>query len=212
VTWRHRRLTSRIKDPLWAGMFAASGTGIQLSSGPHDGRLLQQFVIRRGDGNYAASLYSDDGGETWTMGSLIGPGVDENKIVQLSDGSILFNSRARPFRLVARSTDGGASFQGLRPDSQLADPGNNGSIIRYPRSRALLFSNTEHTADRVNLTVKLSCDDGATWPFRRSVVSGAAAYSTMVILPDGDIGLLLERGNYRAISFTRFPVSAIGRC
>ena len=57
-----------------AGMFATSGEGIQLRYGPHAGRLIQQFVgqIVQPDGTkeiQAYSVFSDDGGDTWQMGT-----------------------------------------------------------------------------------------------------------------------------------------------
>ncbi|MFC4058551.1 exo-alpha-sialidase [Planomonospora corallina] len=212
VTWKHRRITKMIKNPAWAGLFAASGEGIQLRRGPHAGRLVQQYAVRYNGGNYAASAYSDDHGETWKMGALVGPGADENKTVELSDGTIMLNSRAAPYRKIAYSTDGGVTYTPFAGEPQLADPANNGSIMRYapdapasdPRSKWLLFSNTESTSGRQNLTVKMSCDDGRTWPIRKTVEAGSAAYSTLTLLRDGRLGLLYERDNYRHVSFTSF--------
>lgn len=220
LTWRHRRLTSMIKHRGWGGMFAASGAGIQLRGGPYAGRLVQQFTVRRDGRQYGVSVMSDDDGATWRAGALVGPGLNENKSVQLGDGSLLLNSRARPYRLVARSTDGGETWTRPVPDRQLPDPSNNGAIVRYdpaaardnPRARWLLFSNTADSLRRRNLTVRLSCDGGRTWPFGRTVVPGPAGYSTLAILPTGDVGLLFERGKYEAISFVRLPLASIGVC
>lgn len=203
VTWAHRRITAAIKDPAWGGIFAASGQGIQLVEGTHAGRLLQQYVIRHDGKNFGASAYSDDHGVTWQMGALAGPGVDENKTVELSDGRVMLNSRATPHRLIAWSEDGGLHYSGLRPDSQLVDPGNNGAIIRTA-PRRLAISHTAHPNERRNLVVQLSCNDGQTWSPGGVVESGAAGYSTLVTLPGGDIGVLYERGTYEAITFARF--------
>lgn len=221
-TWRHRRITDMVKDPAWGGMFAASGEGIQLRRGPHAGRLIQQYTVRFDGQNYALSVYSDDHGETWRAGELVGPGADENKTVELSDGRVLLNSRAAPHRLVAISEDGGETYTPFEPDPELVDPANNGSIIRAfpdaepddPRAGWLLFSNTEDTGIRRNLTVKLSCDDGETRPVRKVVEHGAAAYSTLTPLGDGssddglggEYGLFFEREGYRHLSFTRFDL------
>lgn len=211
VTWRHRRLTAMIKDPAWGGLFATSGHGIQLTQGPYAGRLLQQFVIRFNGANYGASLISDDHGESWRMGALVGPGVDENKVVELTNGTVQLNARATPYRLIAESRDGGATYGALRADRTLIDPGNNASIVRVSRG-ALLFSNTADRTSRARLTLRRSCDDGATWPVSRLLVNGAAAYSTMTLLPNGDVGLLFERGAYAAISYIRLPASWVGHC
>ncbi|EHY91143.1 LOW QUALITY PROTEIN: putative carbohydrate binding protein,alpha-galactosidase family protein,BNR/Asp-box repeat protein [Saccharomonospora azurea NA-128] len=213
-TWQHRRITDLVKDPAWGGMFAASGEGIQLRRGEHAGRLIQQYTVRHDGQNYAVTAYSDDHGETWQTGEPVGPGADENKTVELSDGRVLLNSRAAPYRLTAVSEDGGETYTPFEQDTELVDPANNGSIIRAfpdaepddPRARWLLFSNTEDTGIRRNLTVKLSCDDGETWPVRKVVEHGAAAYSTLTPLGDGEYGLFFEREGYRHLSFTRFDL------
>lgn len=212
LTWTHRRITASIKDPLWAGLFASSGQGIQLRQGDHAGRLIQQFVIRFDKAHYAASAFSDDHGATWHMGEPVGPGLDENKVVELSDGRVMLNSRAKPFRLVAWSSDGGISYNGLHPDSQLVDPANNGAVIRAnpaarpgsPEARRLLISHTADSAERRNLVIQRSCDDGKTWNLARVIESGSAGYSTLISLPGGDVGLLYERGNHEHITFARF--------
>ncbi|MEU8624696.1 sialidase family protein [Streptomyces sp. NPDC048669] len=218
LTWTHRRITKQIKDPAWAGMFAASGEGIQLRNGAHKGRLIQQYAVRINGANYAASAYSDDHGATWKMGKPVGPGGDENKTVELNDGTVMLNNRSAPYRTIAYSTDGGVTYTPFVQDTQLPDPANNASVIRYapdaaasdPQSSWLLFSNTEDTGARRNLTVKMSCDNGKTWPIRKVVDPGAAAYSTLTRLPDGRLGLLYERGNAEHITYDSFDLKWLG--
>ncbi|WP_405900566.1 exo-alpha-sialidase [Streptomyces sp. NBC_00727] len=217
LTWTHRRITKQIKNPAWGGMFAASGEGIQLRNGAHKGRLIQQYAIRNNGANYAVSAYSDDHGETWHMGTPVGPGGDENKTVELNDGTVMLNNRSAPYRTVAYSTDGGVTYTPFVQDTQLPDPANNGSVMRYapeapasdPQSTWLLFSNTEATS-RKNLTVKMSCDNGRTWPIKKVVDAGAAAYSTLTRLPSGRLGLLYERGNYEHITYSSFDLKWLG--
>jgi sialidase-1 len=212
VTWTHRRLTKAIKRPEWVSLFASSGAGIQLRRAPYAGRLVQPYAVRIGATFYAASALSDDHGATWRMGGLVGPGADENKVVELADGRLLLNSRAKPYRKVAWSSDGGATWTGWRDEPQLIDPANNGALIRWDegargaRRHWLLFSNTEHASQRRNVTVKLSCDDGATWPVRMVVDSGPSAYSTIARLGNGRLGVLYERGPYQTIRFASFPM------
>lgn len=212
ITWHARRITQKVKNPAWGGLFAASGEGIQLRQGPYAGRLIQQYVIRIHGRNYAASLYSDDDGKTWKMGRPIGPGMDENKSVGLVDGDVLLDVRARPKRLFALSTNGGESWSAPQPVSALTDPGDNGSIIRYapdapasdPESRWLLESNTNDPDIRRNLVVRMSCDDGKTWPIVRVVDPGSTAYSTLTMEPGKRIGLFYERDGYRYMTYTSF--------
>ncbi|NYV74613.1 exo-alpha-sialidase [Streptomyces sp. UH6] len=222
LTWKHERITAEIKNPAWAGVFAASGEGIQLRQGAHKGRLIQQYAIRDNGANYAVSAYSDDHGATWRTGTPVGPGGDENKTVELSDGRVMLNNRSAPYRTVAHSSDGGVTYTPFQRDTELPDPANNGSVVRFapdaapshPRASWLLFSNTATTNSRSNLTVRLSCDNGQNWPVRRTVETGAAAYSTLTPLGDGmgnaRVGLLWERANYQHITYSSFDLQWLG--
>ena len=72
-----------------------------------------------------------------------------------------------------------------------------------------MFANPASTR-RERLTVRVSDDDGASWPLARVVHEGPAAYSSLVALPDGSIGLLFERGErspYERITFARLPMA-----
>lgn len=87
----------------------------------------------------------------------------------------MLNNRSAPYRTVAYSSDGGVTYTPFTQDTNLRDPANNGSVIRYapdvpashPQASWLLFSNTDSTA-RKNLTVKMSCDNGRTGRSGRS--------------------------------------------
>ena len=57
------------------------------------------------------------------------------------------------------------------------------------------------------MTVRLSYDEGQTWPISKMIHTGPAAYSCLTVLADGTIGLLYERGQanpYETIAFARF--------
>lgn len=220
-TWHSRRITPDIKKKSWNGIFAASGEGIQLNTGKYKGRLVQQYVIMNNGGEYTATAYSDDHGKHWQMGKLVGPGMNESKVVQLADGELMLNVRAAPHRRVAYSHDGGKTWSKPKPDRQQTDPSDNGSIIRYapnakssdPKSHWLLLSNNDDPSMRRNLTVKMSCDDGKTWPISGVVDPGSAGYSTMTKLPSGKIGLFYEAAGYRHMNYTSFgPKRLNGLC
>ena len=225
ATWRGPRiLTPVLKPPGATGMFATSGHGIQLSAhSPARGRLLQPYAWLDADRRmHAANAWSDDHGATWTLGASIGTGLDENKAVELADGRVMQNIRAyektRTHRLVAFSRDGGITFGAVVEDVQLPDPRNNADVIRVApdaspdsrEARMLLFSNTAHETRRENLTVRLSCDSGRSWPVSKTVEPGLAMYSVMARLPDGTIGLLYENGDAKGITFARFDLAWLG--
>lgn len=215
LTWQHRSLTTMLKRPGITGLFAAAGAGIQIHTGPFTGRLVQQFVLLHQGNIKAASAYSDDHGETWTLGEFIS-GANENKVVCLADGSLLMHSRATPHRLTALSTDGGHSYTTAQPHRELPDPSDNGSVARFdglPNVAAWATPETEnwliatHNHDpllRRNTLLKLSVDNGATWPYAVVLCAGSSQYSTAARLPDGRIGVLYERQGYQEIVFVAF--------
>lgn len=202
-----------------AGMFASSGEGIQLKYGQYKGRLIQQFAgkVKQADGStviQAYSVYSDDHGRTWQRGAFVGTGMDENKVVELSDGRVMLNSRDSANgggRKVAISTDGGATYGAVRYDSALVDPTNNAGLTHmYPdaaegsaAAKVLLFSNANNRSSRSNGTVRYSCDNGATWSAGKQFKSGAMSYSTITALSDGTFGVFYE-GDNNTMTFGKF--------
>lgn len=234
LTWQHRRITAQLKlrpparpaEPDITGIFAAAGQGIQIHTGPYRGRLVQQFVVLAGGEIMAASAYSDDHGDTWTLGELIGARThghapNENKVAALQDGRLLLHSRGTPRRLAATSDDGGATWSALRPVEDLPDPGDNGSLVRFDGLPSvpflshdatgswLLATNNHDTALRRNTVLSLSTDNGLSWPAKLVLCPGSSAYSTAARLPDGNIGVLYERQGYREIVFASIPAEQL---
>ena len=201
-------------------MFATSGEGIQLRYGEHAGRLIQQYAgaVRQENGGQviqAYSVYSDDHGETWQRGEFAGSAMDENKTVELSDGRVMLNSRDNAngkMRKVAYSTDGGHSYGEVTRDAELPDPTNNAAITRLhpdaPQGSAdakkLIFTNSNSTTDRANGGVRLSCDDGQTWPGLRTLETGTFGYSTATAIGDGRLGVLWESNYTDRMMFSSF--------
>ncbi|MBK7214428.1 MAG: exo-alpha-sialidase [Bacteroidales bacterium] len=204
-------ITSQITKSEWQKdfKFITSGSGIQTSKG----KLIHTLV------NLQKGLFifgSDDHGKSWhLMETPIKP-ADESKIVQLSDGSWMVNSRVNGlgYRYVHQSNDEGKSWSS-KIDSSLVDPGCNASILRYSSTKGttqenmLLFSNANNTSERVNLSIRISYDDGKTWTAGKTIYDGSSAYSSMTILSNGDIGLLFEKDNYQEIAFVIVPMQWI---
>ncbi len=212
VTWSKLiDLTPQIKDPAWQAIFATSGTHFQTSRA----RFLVPIVVFDPNKSLTSrNAYSDDNGKTWKIGSAIAPGTDESKVIELADGTVLQNMRNGKTRSVARSKDGGITFDNLNAhDAGLIDPTCNAGLARYRHGGkdVLLFTNAA-SAKRENLTVKLSRDGGRTWPESRTLHAGPAAYSTVLPLRDGTIAVLYERGDKHSvekITFARFDLSWI---
>jgi len=181
-------------------IFITSGSGIQAK----DGTLLHT-IVHVNDGN--ALFGSDDHGKTWKpFGKPVKNG-DECKVVELSDGSWMINSRWRGGgRQIHVTKDRGNTWES-RYDTTLADPQCNAQIMRY--GNMLLFSNCKSPNRRALLHLRASADDGRTWTEGLCIEPNGAAYSDMTILPDGDIGILYEGAGYSTIDFVTVPLADV---
>ena len=161
---------------------------------------------------------SDDGGRSWKYGEFAPSGVDgrgnEVQMVELSDGRVMLNSRGSSgerFRKVAVSANGGATWSELHDDRTLPEPRCEGFILRYDEPSgagkgSILFVNSAVQTSRSHGTVRMSEDDGATWPIARELVPGSFAYSCLAVLPDRTIVCLYETDDYRRIAMLRFTI------
>ena len=59
------------------------------------------------------------------------------------------------------------------------------------------------------MTVRLSYDEGKTWPIAKLLNAGGSAYSCLTVLPGMQIGCLYENGRHRPaekVTFARFSL------
>jgi sialidase-1 len=209
-------ITATVKQADWTWYATGPGVGIQTRSG----RLVipANHAVSGSGMHHSHVVFSDDGGRSWQMGGSADAGTNESQVVELIDGRLMLNMRNHPpkaenFRLVATSGDGGRTWSQARPDLVLIEPPAQASLLRSTSVAAdgrnrLLFSNPA-SARRERMTVRMSDDDGATWPVSRVVHEGPSAYSSLVVLPDRSIGLLFERGDrspYEKITFVRLTL------
>jgi len=99
-------------------------------------------------------------------------------------------------RQIAYSTDGGSSWENMQHDESLIEPICQASILHtnFKNQDLLLFLNPSDKKKRINMTLKLSRDDGKTWPITKSIYPGPSAYSDLTKITKGQIGLLYEAG------------------
>jgi sialidase-1 len=205
------------RDYDWRVIAIGPGHGIQLRSG----RLLAPVWIspgHGGDGHHpqvVSTIYSDDGGRTWERGEIVGdphgPSAGEPVAVERSDGSVLLNARSedlrldRVYRVVSVSPDGATGWSTPRLDRELPDPICFGSLHRYD-AETLLFSNvhlgvkTDFVLRRLKLRgareplgIRVSFDDGASWPVAKIYQRDEAGYSDINVR-NGTIYSLYEQG------------------
>lgn len=201
-------ITNQISKPEWNQdfKFITSGRGIQTQSG-----ILLHTLVNLNNGLHVFG--SKDHGETWFLiDSPIIPG-DESKIVELVDETWMINSRVNKsgLRFVHTSKDKGTTWNS-KADSTLIDASCNASFIRYTSTKngflknRLIFSNANSKNMRENLTIKISYDEGKTWKYSKSVYAGEAAYSSLSILKNGDIGVFFEKDNYKKNVFAKITL------
>jgi sialidase-1 len=208
VTWAEPTdLTATLKHDDWEWYATGPGHGIQLTRPPYAGRLV--IPCDHTDVGkhrcWSHVVFSDDHGRTWALGgSVPDDHTSEAEIVELVDGRLMFNIRNWPprdahRRAVSLSSDGGRTWSKTHHDDALITPHCQGSILRYTArpqhaKNRILFSNPADVDERVNMTVRLSYDEGKTWPVAKRIHAGPSAYSCLVVLPDRTIGLLYEGG------------------
>jgi sialidase-1 len=140
----------------------------------------------------------------------------ECQVVELDSGDYMMSIRSAyedpSYRKVAISNNSGDSWTPVEYDYELITPHCMASIMRYTSSwdydtSMLLFSNPACADERIDLTVKVSYDEGNTWPVSRLVNENHSGYSCLTILKDNTIGCLYENGDlnyYDRISFVQF--------
>jgi len=201
-------LTARLRRENWAWYGTGPGIGIQLK----DGRLVipaYHSVLPSGD--YESHLiYSDDHGKTWKLGGTVGGNSSECQVAQRRDGTLYLNARTlrrTQYRTIATSRDRGASWSRPQFDKALFDPPCQAALLVLPgQKRPLWLFSHPAGPKRRNLTVRVSFDEGLTWPRSRLLVAGDAQYSSLALLPDGRLGCLFEswRNDNYQILFARF--------
>ncbi len=215
-TWSARReVTDDVKDSSWSWYATGPGVGIQLQTGSYAGRLIIPSDHNSGvRGSHM--MYSDDHGANWTYGLPMVPGCNECQAVELYDSTVLNNARSYDtdpdHRAIASSTDGGHTWSEIWFDQALPEPTCQASFLRLTHAdrqdiNRVIFSNPAHISSRVNMTVKLSYDEAATWPVAKQIYSGSSAYSCLTVLPDWNMGCLYERDSYSIITLARFSLA-----
>lgn len=207
-TWSEpQNITQQTKKAEWWLFAPAPGHGITLK----DGTLVFPTQGRDSQGMPFSNItYSRDGGKTWTASNAAYTNTTECMAVELNDGSIMLNMRDNRNR-------GNTSVNGRRicithdmgetwtehPTSRnaLIEPTCMASLHKhiYKRKKEaksiLLFCNPESCRERNNMTLKVSFDDGQTWPSAHKVLLdewGGFGYSCITSVDDETIGILYE--------------------
>ena len=212
-TWsKSRFVTEQFKPKSRSWLLTGPGHGIQLTQGRYRGRLV---IPCYGQGS-GYVVYSDDKGETWTVGGS-SPTMDINEAVcvELLGGDVMLNARS-PGKTRNRGTctltDGGKT---LKPGTarfipELPDPNCQGSTLRHSwpkdgKPGMILYAGPGLPTGRVRATLWASYDEGKTWPFRQQIYAGGSGYSDLAVLPNGKVLYLFEKDGKQDLGFTIIP-------
>jgi len=209
LTWSEpENLTRVCKQEEWWLWAPAPGHGITMK----DGTLVFPTQGRDESGKPFSNItWSRDDGKTWKTSNPASSGTTENMVVELSDGSVMLNARdnqnrgntsADNGRNIHVTNDLGETWT-THPTSHnaLIEPTCMASIHRHfytengETKSILVFSNPNSKTSRDHMTIKVSLDDGLTWPekFWLLLDSGKGrGYSCLTSINEQTIGILYE--------------------
>lgn len=207
LTWSEPMNITPIKKKEWWLYAPAPGHGITLS----DGTLVLPTQGRDEAGQPFSNItWSKDGGRTWTTSNPATKNTTECMAVELSDGSIMLNMRDNRNRgneevngrSVFITNDLGETWAEHHTSrNALIEPTCMASLHKHvyqengDEKTMLLFVNPASTSKRHNITLKVSYDDGNTWPEDKHILLdeySGRGYSCITSISDSTIGILYE--------------------
>ena len=221
LTWSEPvNITEQVKDPKWRFVLQGPGRGITMQ----DGTLVFAAQYRsapdgpHGGKPFSTILWSKDRGERWHLGTGVKVDTTEAQVVELDDGVLMINCRdnRRGARSIYTTRDLGQTWQ-VHPTSRsaLVEPVCMASLLRVDHDalgRLLLFSNPATTEGRFDMTLKVSRDDGASWPASMWTLYDQRkgfGYSCLTRIDADHVGVLYE--GVRELYFLRFPIRDLVR-
>ncbi len=217
-------LTRMCKKEKWWLWAPAPGHGITLD----DGTLVFPTQGRDEKGRSFSNItWSGDGGQTWKTTNIASYGTTENMIAQLTDGSVMINARDGRSRGNTSDTNGRVIFvtDNLgetwkeHPTSRkaLIEPTCMASLHKHEytendqKKSILVFSNPSSKTSRDHMTIKVSFDDGKTWPEKYWILldeKKGRGYSCLTSVDEQTIGILYE-GSQADLIFQKIALSEL---
>lgn len=224
ATWSEpENITRQVKKEDWWLFCPAPGSGITLN----DGTLVIPTQGRDEKGEpFSNIIYSLDRGKTWQSSNPAYSGVNECMAVQLTDGSIMLNMRDGRNRnnteingrVICTTKDLGNTWT-EHPTSRkaLIEPTCMASLYKHSyiseneKKSLLLFCNPNSISKRNNITLKVSFDDGMTWPEDKWILLdelSGRGYSCITSVDAETIGVLYESSQADMV-FQKIKISEI---
>jgi sialidase-1 len=223
LSWSEvREITPSVKKAHWRWYTVGPAGAIRLRYNDRfPGRIIvpaNHSVDAGSDNDYLGAhvIYSDDEGASWKVGAVDSEGQstvnpNETTVVELKDGTLYFNTRNHSStdtianRAITYSRDGGLHFTApFAHEPQLTTPVVHASLTR--NRNTLFFFAPFDRKDRIDLSMWKSKDEGRSWTYDRLIYKGASAYSSVCLMAENMLGLLLEADGYDKILYNRIMV------
>ena len=178
-------------------------------------------------GTFSNVTWSKDEGKTWTASKPAYTNTTESMVVQLDDGRLMQNMRDNRNRKNKSETNGRAvavskdlgEHWSEHPSSHgaLIEPVCMGSLHKHSyiengqEKSILIFSNPNSKYKRICQTIKISFDNGTTWPEENWLLldeGRGAGYSCITSIDENTIGILYE-GSQAHMTFQKIPLSGL---
>lgn len=209
VTWTDPvKITDQIAGsiPGYSGGFVASGRMLYVSEDITNTGYIYAVVDTKinNSGEYEVVICSKDHGDHWEVvnpnykTSPVAGNGNESKLELLSDNSTMIMSiRTAGYRRFSTSEDNGVTWSTPK-ESTILDQGCNGDLMSFSyNAQTYLLQTVANTSGstRKNVSIFYSSDDGENWTLGRVICADNSAYSALVKLSDGRVGVLVEEGD-----------------
>jgi sialidase-1 len=217
-------ITEQVKNKKWQLLLQGPGKGISMKNGT----LI--FPAQYKDENqipHSTIITSSDNGTTWKIGNGAKPETTEAQVIELNDGSLMLNMRDNGNNRNKSETNGRAImvsndlgqtwFNHPTSNGALPEPVCMASLIKEKFEvngklhDLVVFSNPNSKNQRQNMTIKISFDDGKSWPsefhFLIDEMVGRG-YSCLTKIDDRNLGILYE-SSQADLAFQIIPIDKI---
>jgi len=209
-------ITKEIKPEKWWLYAPAPGNGITMKNGilvfPTQGRDEKGTP-------FSNIMWSNNDGSTWKVSSPAATGTTECSVAELPDGDLMLNMRdnrnrenaiQNGRRISVTNNLGSTWSEHATSRKSLIEPTCMGNLHRhdYKGKSILLFSNPNDKTIRRNMTIKISFDNGNTWPEANQILLDeykSAGYSCMTSIDEDLIGILYESSQAQLV-FQQIPI------
>lgn len=216
ITWSAPvNITRQVKRYDWWMTFQGPGRGITMK----DGTLVVPIQHQEGSRSLNAGImYSTDHGRTWHTHSIARAITSESCVAEIEPGVLLLSMRDETnskVRAAYVTRDLGRTWTPHVSDAKMIEPTCEASMIHVDAAGngtgkdLLIFSNPHSQSARKMVTIQVSMDGGATWPYSALLDNGGwQGYSCLTMIDENTVGIVHESFS-NSIIFQAVPLADI---